>query len=177
MTTRGRLPSVTKRGMPLCRRLYEEATVTAVAIAMHIFGAVVWVGGMFAIYMCLRPALGGLEPPQRLRLMSITLGTFLPWVWAAVVLLLASGYWMLVKVFGGFAHAPAYVNLMQAIGWMMILLFFWLFHGPWLKLKRATDAADWPAAGAALNRIRQIIAINLPLGLIVVIIGASGRYW
>ena len=28
-----------------------------------------------------------------------------------------------------------------------------------------------------VNRIRQIIMINLPLGLIVVMIGASGRYW
>ena len=41
--------------------------MTAVALALHIFGAVVWVGGMFAIYVCLRPALGTLEPPQRLR--------------------------------------------------------------------------------------------------------------
>jgi len=30
--------------------------------------------------------------------------------------------------------------------------------------------------GASLNRIRQIIAVNLPLGLLVVVIGASGRY-
>jgi uncharacterized membrane protein len=29
---------------------------TAVALAVHIFGAVIWVGGMFAIYVCLRPA-------------------------------------------------------------------------------------------------------------------------
>jgi uncharacterized membrane protein len=28
-----------------------------------------------------------------------------------------------------------------------------------------------------LDRIRQIISINLPLGLIVVLIGASGRFW
>jgi uncharacterized membrane protein len=27
------------------------------------------------------------------------------------------------------------------------------------------------------NRIRQIIMVNLPLGLIVAIVGASGRYW
>jgi hypothetical protein len=31
--------------------------------------------------------------------------------------------------------------------------------------------------GADLSRIRQIIAVNLPLGLLVVVIGASGRYW
>jgi uncharacterized membrane protein len=47
--------------------------VTAFALALHILGAVVWVGGMFAIYVCLRPALSTLEPPQRLRLTRITL--------------------------------------------------------------------------------------------------------
>jgi uncharacterized membrane protein len=31
--------------------------MTAVALAVHLLGAVVWVGGMFAIYVCLRPAL------------------------------------------------------------------------------------------------------------------------
>jgi uncharacterized membrane protein len=84
---------------------------------------------------------------------------------------------MLLTSFGGFAHAPLYINLMQAIGWLMIALFVWLFHGPWLKFKRAADAQDWPAAAAQLNRIRQIIMLNLPLGLIVVVIGGSGRFW
>jgi uncharacterized membrane protein len=66
---------------------------------------------------------------------------------------------------------------MQALGWVMIALYAWLFHGPWLKFKRAVDGEDWAAASASLNRIRQIIMINLPIGLIVVIIGGSGRYW
>ena len=30
-----------------------------IALALHVLGAVVWVGGMFAAYMCLRP------PPAR----------------------------------------------------------------------------------------------------------------
>src|SRR5262245_48469894 len=47
-----------ERGSPL---------MAALAFALHILGAVVWVGGMFAIYICLRPALVTLEPPQRLR--------------------------------------------------------------------------------------------------------------
>jgi uncharacterized membrane protein len=139
--------------------------MTAVALALHIFGAVVWVGGMFAIYVCLRPALGTLEPPQRLQLMRI-----------AILLLLASGYWMLFATFGGFAASP-YIHLMQMIGWLMIALFVWLFHGPWLAFKRAVDVEDWPSAGTNLNRIRQIIRVNLPLGLVVVVIGGSGRYW
>jgi len=146
--------------------------MTVVALALHIFGAVVWVGGMFAIYVCLRPALGMLEPPQRLRLMRVTFEKFFPWVWLAILLLLASGYWMLFTTFGGFAAASPYIHLMQ-----MIALFVWLFHGPWLAFKRAVDVEDWPSAGTSLNRIRQIIRVNLPLGLVVVVIGGSGRYW
>jgi uncharacterized membrane protein len=109
--------------------------------------------------------------------MRVTFQNFFPWVWVAILFLLASGYWMVFKTFGGFAAVGVHVHLMQATGWVMIALFLWLFHGPWLAFKRAVDAADWPSAGGCLNRIRQIIAVNLPLGLIVVVIGASGRYW
>ena len=150
---------------------------TAIALAFHILGAVVWVGGMFAAYVCLRPAAGPLETPQRLVLWRRFFAKFFLWVWVSVVLLLASGYAMLLTTFGGFHGAPLYIHAMQGIGWVMVALFVWLFHGPWLKFKRAVDAQNWPAAGAQLNDIRQIIMINLPLGLIVVIIGGTGRYW
>jgi uncharacterized membrane protein len=150
---------------------------TTLALTLHILGAVVWVGGMFAAYVCLRPAAGALEPPQRLALWRRFFAKFFPWVWVSILLLLASGYWMLMTTFGGFKDAPLYINLMQTIGLVMIALYVWLFHGPWLKFKRAVDAQDWPSAAAQLSRIRQIIMINLPLGLIVVIIGGTGRYW
>ena len=151
--------------------------MTALALALHILGAVVWVGGMFAAYMCLRPAAGPLEPPARLKLWRAFFDKFFPWVWLAVIFLLASGYWMLFTTFGGFGSAGTHIHIMQGIGLVMVGLFFWLFHGPWLKFKRAVDAGDWPTAGASLNDMRQIIAVNLPLGLIVVMVGASGRYW
>jgi uncharacterized membrane protein len=150
---------------------------TTLALTVHILSAVIWVGGMFAAYVCLRPAVGALEPPQRLMLWRRFFAAFFPWVWVSVVLLVASGYWMLLTTFGGFATAPIYVNLMQAIGWLMIALYAWMFHAPWLKFKRAVDAQDWRAAGAQIERIRKIIMINLPLGLIVVVIGGTGRFW
>src|SRR5262245_19315778 len=81
--------------------------MAALAFELHIPVAVVWVGGTFAIYVCLRPALVTLEPPQRLRLMRVTFQKFFPWVWTAVLLLLASGYSMVFIVFGGFAGAGA----------------------------------------------------------------------
>jgi uncharacterized membrane protein len=153
------------------------ALMIVLALTLHLLGAVVWVGGMFAAYVCLRPAAGPLDPAQRFRLWRGFFAKFLPWVGLCVVLLVATGYWMLLVYFGGFAGAPPYVDLMQALGWVMVLLFAGLFHGPWRAFARAVDVEDWPAAGASLNQIRQIVAINLPLGLIVAIIGGTGRYW
>jgi uncharacterized membrane protein len=151
--------------------------MNGLAIALHVLGAVIWVGGMFAAYMCLRPAAGQMEPPARLILWAAFFAKFFPWVWVAILFILASGYWMILVTFGGLRNIGLHVHLMQGIGWLMIALYLWLFHGPWLKLKRAVAASDWRTAGANLSRIRQIIMINLPLGLLVVAIGSSGRYW
>jgi uncharacterized membrane protein len=150
---------------------------TTLALTFHILGAVVRVGGMFAAYVCLRPAAGVLEGPQRLKLWRGFFAKFFPWVWVSLLLLLGSGYWMLLTTFGGFKGAPLYIHLMQGIGWLMVALFVWMFHGPWLKFKRAVDAQDWPAAGEQIELIRQIIMVNLLLGLIVVVIGGTGRFW
>jgi uncharacterized membrane protein len=150
---------------------------TTLALTLHILGAVIWVGGMFAAYICLRPAARALDAPQRLQLWRYFFAKFFPWVWVSVLLLLASGYWMLISTFGGFKGAPLYINLMQALGLIMVALFVWLFHGPWLKFKRAVDAKDWPAAAIHLGRIARIIQINLPIGLVVVAIGGTGRFW
>ena len=121
--------------------------MNAVALVLHVLGAVVWVGGMFAAYLCLRPAAGTLDPPVRLKLWRAFFAKFLPWVWIAILLLLAGGYWMVFMTFGGFAGCGLHINLMQAVGWVMTALFLWLFHGPRLKFKRAADASDWPTAG------------------------------
>jgi uncharacterized membrane protein len=151
--------------------------IHSVAVALHALAAVVWVGGMFLIYICLRPALGTLEPPQRLRLMRAVLAKFFPIVWTAILLILTSGYWMLFVTFGGFSGVGMAIHWMQLFGWAMIGLFLWLFHGPWLAFKRAVDAQDWPNAAASLDQIRQIVAVNMPVGLLVVVFGVSGRYW
>ena len=149
----------------------------SLALTLHLLGAVVWVGGMFFAYVCLRPvAAADLQPPARLRLWSGVFGRFFPWVWAAVGLLLATGYWMLFAVFGGFAGAGVHIHLMQGLGLLMMLLYGHLFFAPFRRLKAAVAAENWPAGGVALGQIRRIVAINLSLGLIVVAIGSGGRY-
>jgi uncharacterized membrane protein len=146
-------------------------------VALHVLAAVVWVGGMFFAYVVLRPSAGPLDPASRLALWQRVFGRFFPFVWASILALLASGYAMLFIQFGGFAGAPPHVNVMQATGILMMLLFPHLYFAPWRRFSRAVEAGALPEAAARLNQIRRIVAINLVLGLITVAVGASGRFW
>jgi uncharacterized membrane protein len=151
--------------------------VLAFLLALHLLAALFWVGGMAFAYWVLRPAAGPLDPPLRLPLWRRVFATFLPWVGVAIVVLLATGYAMLAKYFGGFAGAPLYINVMQGLGWLMVLLYLHLYFAPWKRFRAAIDQDALPEAAKALNQIRQIVAINLALGIAVVIVGGTGRYW
>jgi uncharacterized membrane protein len=146
-------------------------------LALHLLAALFWVGGMAFAYWVLRPAAGPLDPPVRLPLWRRVFGIFLPWVGLSIVVLLGSGYAMLALYFGGFAGAPLYLNVMQGLGILMVLLFLHLFFAPWKKFRTALDQGALPDAGKALHQIRMIVAINLALGIAVVIVGGTGRYW
>ncbi len=146
-------------------------------LAFHILAAVIWVGGMFFAYLVLRPGARALEPALRLPLWHRVFSRFFPWVWASIVALLASGYGMIFLGFGGFAGIGPHVHAMQATGIVMMLVFLHLFFAPWQRFRRAIAAGDFPGAGRYLEQIRLLVAINLVLGLVTVIVGASGRYW
>jgi len=149
----------------------------SVAVTLHLLSALVWVGGMFFAWMCLRPVAGTLlGPPERLSLWLQVFDRFFPWVWACVVVLLATGYWMIFSVFGGMAASGLYVHVMQGIGIVMMLLFMYVFFVPYPRLRRAVAIKDWPGGGAQLGKIRRIVGINTILGVIVVAAGAGGRY-
>jgi len=151
--------------------------LASLAIALHILSAVLWVGGMFFAYQVLRPvAAQQLEPPQRLKLWTQVFRRFFPWVWVSIVLLLLSGYWMVFKLFGGMGSSGLHIHTMQALGWLMILLFLHLYFAPFRRLKEAVITEQWPEAGRRLNQIRHIVGINLSLGLIVIVIATAGRY-
>lgn len=149
----------------------------ALAITLHILSAVIWVGGMFFAYVALRPVAAKLlDPPLRLPLWSQTFARFFPWVWAAVVILPVTGYWLIVDVFEGFANAGIHVHVMQLTGWIMILIFLHVNFAPFRRLQRAVTAADWSGAGKQLAQIRRLIGVNLILGLLTVVVATGGRY-
>jgi uncharacterized membrane protein len=133
---------------------------------LHVFATVIWVGGMFFAHQCLRPAaMATLEPPLRLALWRGVFGRFFPWVWGSVIVLLLSGQAMTMQM-GGMAAVPLHVHVMVGIGYLMAAIYAYVYFVPYAALKRGVVAGDWPAAGAALNRIRVLVGTNLTLGLL-----------
>ena len=151
--------------------------IASVSLILHTLSAVVWVGGMFFAHQVLRPAAAVLEPGLRLTLWSRVLGRFFAWVFGAIVVLLLTGYIMVFGVYAGFAGVGLHIHLMQGIGILMILLFLHLYFAPWRRFRSAVARQDWAESGQQLGQIRTIVTINLVLGVIVVAVASSGRYW
>lgn len=134
---------------------------------IHVFATIVWVGGMFFAHQCLRPAaLATLDaPPQRLALWNAVFARFFPWVWASVIALVLTGQAIVLNM-GGMGSVPVQIHVMAGIGYLMALLYAYIFFVPYAALRKGVAAGDWPAAGAALNRIRMLVGTNLVLGIL-----------
>ncbi len=146
--------------------------MVSIMIALHLLGAVVWVGGMFFAHMALRMAVAEtLEPPLRLTLLRKVLGNFFPWVWVSIGLILLTGYGLLLGSLHGVGGA--YMHIMQTVGWVMAALFCYLFFVPYKALINGVNEGDFPAAGVAMARIRMLIGVNLILGLFTILVGTS----
>ena len=67
--------------------------------AFHALAAVLWVGGIFLVFMVLRPsAAATLEPAHRITLLREVFSRFFRWVWLFIAVILVTGYseiWML----------------------------------------------------------------------------------
>jgi uncharacterized membrane protein len=140
----------------------------------HLLAIIVWIGGMVFAHFFLRPAALSLEPPQRLRLMHDTLGRFFKAVLVAVVIVLASGLWMIGRVAKETVQAGLSFNMplgwtiMAALGIVMIAIFGHIRFALFKRLGKAVASSDWAAGGAALASIRTWVSINLALGVVIV---------
>ncbi|MFN7694845.1 MAG: CopD family protein [Burkholderiales bacterium] len=143
---------------------------------LHLLAILLWVGGMAFTLFFLRPALNTLGAPERVRLMHAVLGRFFKAVLAASLLTLGTGIWMLGRVakqtvqsVGSF-QMPLSWTLMSVLGVLMVAIFMHIRFALFKRLDRAVTASDWAAGGAALAQIRNWVAVNLALGVGVVVI-------
>ncbi|MFO8155277.1 MAG: CopD family protein [Pseudomonadota bacterium] len=150
----------------------------ALAIALHVLAVVIWVGGMFFAYMFTRPAaVESLEAPERLKLWNGIFRRFFPWVWLAIAVILATGYWYIFSVLGGMDSARLHIHTMNGLGFLMMAIFLHVFFAPYGRLKKAVAAGDWQEGGRNLGQIRWLVGLNTLIGLVTIVVGAGGQYF
>ena len=132
----------------------------------HLAGAILWMGGMGFMLLALRaPLAQQLQPPARLALAAAVLQRFLAMAALSVVVLLASGVYLLLA---GRSGAPLGWHVMAGIALLMALLFGHLYFVPWRRMKVAVAASDWPEAGRRMGQITTLARINFTLGWIAI---------
>lgn len=146
--------------------------------SLHLLAAVLWIGGMFFVLFVARPlCIQMLDPgPARLKLMLAIQGRFLKWIGLFVLVLQASGYWMVTQVMGGFNGLGWHVNLMLLLGNVMTLLFLYAYLFPYRKAKAFARDGKGLETAIQMERIRKGTVLNLTLGIILVLSGSMGRY-
>lgn len=144
--------------------------------ALHVLGAVLWVGGMAFAVLALRPALATLDPPARLALLADAQGRFIRQVWHVMPIVLLTGWALLFGWYGGFAGAGWHVHLMHATALAMTAIFLVLAFGPWRAFRAAQASGDLAAAAAHAAAVRRLVVVNLALGALTVGVASYGRF-
>ena len=112
-------------------------------LALHLLGAVLWVGGMAFALLVLRPAAHEvLQAPERLALAQAAFRRFFLIVWHAMPIVLLTGWALFFLWHGGWSGARWSLHLMHLLGLIMALVFLALFFGPWGAMRRAMAAGD-----------------------------------
>ena len=143
---------------------------------LHLLSIIIWVGGMFFAHFFLRPAVQGLQPPERVKLMHEVLKRFFSVVLVLIVVVLATGVGMIGSVHAMAAKVGSQFNMpvswmvMSILGVVMMAVFGHIRFALFKRLDQAVQAKDWPAGGKALQSIRQWVALNLALGLVIVVV-------
>ena len=150
--------------------------IYAILKLLHILAIIVWIGGMVFAHFFLRPAALQLPPPQRVPLMHGTLQRFFAAVLVSIATVLVSGLWMIGRlaketVQAGLAfNMPLDWTIMATLGIVMMAIFGHIRFALFRRLQRTVAASDWPAGGQAMAAIRQWVAVNLGLGVAIVVI-------
>lgn len=142
---------------------------------VHVLSIIVWIGGMAFAHFFLRPAVSSLEPSVRLTLMHGVLQRFFKAVTIMSLLTLFTGLWMIGNVAkatvqgGGQFSMPLDWTVMAVLGTLMVLIFGHIRFALFGRFAKAVVASDWPAAGKAMDTLRQWVFVNLVIGLVIVV--------
>jgi len=141
---------------------------------LHLFSALLWVGGMFFAHAVLRPsAIEVLDAAQRLRLWDAVLTRFFHWVWGAVGVLMVTGFFM-IYLSGGMGHVPRHVHIMLTFALLMMAIYGYVFFACYVPMSVHVSKQRWQEAGVCLGKVRRWVTVNLLLGLLTIGVAGMG---
>ncbi|BBO99373.1 hypothetical protein [Sulfuriferula nivalis] len=142
-------------------------------IPLHLFAAIIWIGGMFFSLFILRPAcIENLEGPFRIKLMRGVMERFFKVVWILVITLATSGYFVVSQMDG----LPWHVKMMLIFGNTMFAIFLFAYFVPFRQFNTELLAGNNAAAAKKLDFVRKLILTNFVLGAMLSMGGALGRF-
>lgn len=143
-------------------------------IFLHVFFAVVWIGGMIAIRFSMHRGISMLrEPKERLQTTIFGMERFLLMASVAVFVMLLTGIIMMLALKGSPLYSLTHVK--SAILTVMAVVFFLVFikHQ---AAKKAFLGGDIQKAAASLRPLATfLIPTNIALGVIEIIMGVALR--
>ena len=145
--------------------------IWGIVLALHLAAMAVWVGGLTFTLFIIRPSLTLLDPTPRMNVQLQMLRRFFRLVWQVMPISLVTGWAMVIGREGGFAHAPWYVNTMQALGILMAAVFATIAFGPFRRLRRAIRPTE-----AMLDKVRGLVITDLALGVATVVVACLGHF-
>ena len=83
----------------------------------------------------------------------------------AIVLIVASGAWLIVQM-GGMASVAPGVHAMIGLGTLMVIVYGVIRWRYYVRLQRAMADGDTPAGASNAATVRRLVGLNLALGVV-----------
>ena len=148
--------------------------VTALIFWVHMLAAVVWVGGMVFNLFVVRPSMGVVDLPQRLKLADNILRRFIPVVWISVGLLVFTGFLMTLKRVASFEILlkTGYGNILilkLGVVAVMISIVALIRYSLLPRFESLIDSQSSDLKNV-LGQMVTLVKVNLVLGVLVLLL-------
>ncbi len=75
------------------------------------------------------------------------------------------------------ANVSHHIHIMLLLGLVMTVIYGYVFFGLYVPMSLHVAKERWKEAGGLLGKIRQLVAINLALGVLTICVAVFGYGW
>jgi len=142
-----------------------------VALAIHIFSSLVWIGSMFFGYTALKPD-AAFHPEQRLLLWRRVFSIFLSLSVGSIIVMWVSSIGVSVLSGSGPGSVSWHSIILLGLVTIMTITTLGVIVGPYQSYLRHVEDSNLDDAAATVQTMRKVMLGNTVFGIIVVIVAS-----